>query len=203
MARAAARVVAIQGRYATARVSLAQAALAGAAKCEVLRHYPGNDVIDLDNRSQFYYHAHPSRRYPANEHGHFHLFVRDFEGAGFSHLAALSLDATGWPLRWFTTNRWVTGERWVDAETAIAAIQDFRPRTYGRLAPIAQWLGGMTALYGDVLSRLIRRRDAIVAKRIASGSVEAVFEDRRLDVVTEANISLPQRLSQVTGRGRG
>ena len=28
------------------------------------------------------------------------------------HLAALSLDVNGQPVRWFTTNRWVTGEHW-------------------------------------------------------------------------------------------
>lgn len=195
--RAAAQVVAIQGRYAAAGIGLAEAALAGAAVCRPLRHYPANDVIDRENRSQFYYHAHDSRRRPTQEHGHFHLFVRGDAGAEVFHLAALSLDARGWPLRWFATNRWVTGEQWVDAETAIAALPAFRPKATGRLAPIAAWLGAMTELYADAIALLLRRRDAIMSRRARGTPPEVLFEDRRLDVVAQVRVSLPERLSKV------
>jgi len=199
---AARQVVAVQARYAAAGLGLAQAALGGAARFDTLRHYPAGDVIDRANASQFYYHAHGSRRRPAAEHGHFHLFVRGSGPGDFSHLVALSLDAHGWPLRWFTTNRWVTGERWIDADTAIAALAGFRPRTHGRLAPVAAWLSAMVALYADTLAALLRRRDAVLARRLRTQPAQALFEDRRLDVVTATRVSLPRRLQRLAGTPR-
>jgi hypothetical protein len=196
---AAGRVVDVQARYASAGVALAQAALAGARTFETLRHYPAHDVVDRANGSQFYYHAHASRRRPGAEHGHFHLFVRRAEPGRFFHLCALSLDAQGWPLRWFATNRWVTGEDWVDADAAIAALPSFRPRATGRLAPVATWLGAMLALHADAVAALLRRRDAVVAHHLARTAAQDFFEDRRHDVLAETRVSLPRRLNQVTG----
>jgi hypothetical protein len=196
---AAREAVSIQTRYAQAGQGLAQAALAGAHTCEHLRHYPLNDVVDAQRGCQFYYHAHGSRRVPANEHGHFHLFMRDAELPGFFHLAALSLDARGWPVRWFTTNRWVTGEHWVDAQTAIDALPRFQPRTPGRLAPVARWLGAMVILYEDALSAMLRRRDEMLHRRLRHAPMEQLFEDRRLDVITQQAVSLPGRLRQLAG----
>lgn len=199
---AAQQLVAVQARYAAAGQGMAQAALAGARRVVTLQHYPAGDVVDRANGSQFYYHAHGSRRCPAEEHGHFHLFVRQPDPAdpaapAFFHLAALSLDARGWPLRWFTTNRWVTGERWVPAATAIAALPGFAPVARGRLAPVAAWLGAMVTLYADALAALLRRRDAMVARRLRHTDPDTLFEDRRLDVVTQTRVALPSRLAQI------
>jgi hypothetical protein len=196
---AARQVVDVQSRYARAGVAMSQAALAGARAFETLRHYPAGDVRDRESGSQFYYHGHGSSRVPADEHGHFHLFVRREAPGRFFHLCALSLDAQGWPLRWFTTNRWVTGEDWVDADTAIAALPSFRPRAHGRLAPVATWLGAMLALHADDVAALLRRRDAAVTRHLARVPAETFFEDRRHDVLTETRVSLPRRLSQVAG----
>jgi len=201
--QAAADVVAVQTRLAQAGMGMAQAAMAGATRCETLRHYPRADVIDRANGSQFYYHAHGSRRCPPNEHGHFHLFARNLAGeASFSHLAALSLDAQGWPLRWFCTNRWVTGEHWLPAAQLIEALAGFQPRTTGRLAPVAQWLAAMVHLYADGLAALLRRRDRLMAGRLAHMPAETLFEDRRLDVITETQVALPARLQQLAGLAR-
>lgn len=199
---AAEQVIAVQAHYAAAGVGLAQAALGGARRFDTLRHYPAGDVIDRAGHSQFYYHAHDSHRRPAQEHGHFHLFVRGGEPGAFFHLAALSLDAHGWPLRWFTTNRWVTGERWVDATTAIAAIPGFQPRAQGRLAPVARWLSAMVALHADALAALLRRRDTMVARRLQHTPAGQLYEDRRLDVITQTQVSLPRRLQHIAGMAR-
>lgn len=199
---AAERVVSVQARYAQAGIGMAEAALGGARRIETLRHYPAGDVVDRPHQSQFYYHAHDSRRRPSEEHGHFHLFVRQGGGADFFHLAGLSLDARGWPLRWFTTNRWVTGETWVDAERAIAALAGFQPVAAGRLAPVARWLGAITVLYTPTIAALLRRRDAVMARRLARTPANTLFEDRRLDVITETRVSLPRRLQQLAGNAR-
>jgi hypothetical protein len=199
---AAETVAAVQWRYAQAGLGLAQAALAGAHRFEVLRHYPARDAANGATGSSFYYHAHGSRRRPHREHGHFHVFQRDAD-AGFFHVAALSLDARGLPLRWFTTNRWVTGERWADAAEVIDALPRVRLAARGRLAPVARWLDAMLRLYGDTLITLVRRRDRVVAARSRRQGRGALFEDRRLDVLTETRVDLPQRLQRLSTVGPG
>ena len=207
---AAERAVSIPLRYARRGIGMAQAALAGARQFVELRHYPTNDVIDRATGTQFYYHAHGSTRRPRDEHGHFHVFARlpevpatgSASVPGFFHVAALSLDAQGRPIRWFTTNRWVTGERWTDAQRVVAALRSLRPRARGRLAPVAEWLDAMLRLYAEPLAALLRRRDAVIARRCARREPEAVFEDRRLDVVTECAVSLPERLRTLAAAGR-
>jgi len=198
---AAQRVAGIQLRYARAGTSLARAAMAGADALETLRHYPAGDVVDTAAGTRFYYHAHPSRRHPPDEHGHFHLFVYPGgspSGPDFCHLAALSLDARGQALRWFTTNRWVTGERWHPASEVLAALDTFTLETRGRMAPVARWLSAMVQLFQPQLAALVRRRDAVLARRIAHQDADAAFEDRRLDVVTECHLSLSARLQQLS-----
>lgn len=198
---AAQRVAALQLRYARAGTGMASAAMAGARQLEPLRHYPARDVSDPRAGTRFYYHAHDSRRRPALEHGHFHLFVYDRQppasGPAFFHLAGLSLDARGQALRWFTTNRWVTGERWRPADEVLRALRQFEVRTTGRLAPVAAWLSAMVRLFEPQIAALVRRRDAVMAPRIARMGDEAAFEDRRLDVVTQCTVSLEQQLRRI------
>lgn len=202
---AAQTALAVQLRYARAGISLAQAALAGAHECVELRHYPAGDVIDTASGTQFYYHAHGSSRRPADEHGHFHLFLREpgtaatRDPARFSHVVALSLDARGLPLRWFCVNRWVSGEQWRSAESLIDDLPRLHPRARGRLAPVAQWLDALLRLDATRIATLLRRRDAVIARQLARRDAESVFEDRRLDVLTECAISLPQRLARLAG----
>lgn len=194
--QAAERAVALQLAWARRGTSLTQAALAGARRCELLRHYPAQDLVDAEAGTVAYYHAHASRRRPADEHGHFHVFARREAGdpSSFLHLGGLSLDAQGRALRWFTTNRWVTGERWADAAEVQAALARFRLRARGRLAPVATWLEAMVRLYRDDLAALAHRRDAQLDRRAAAyPSRDALLEDRRLDVVTERRIDLPAR----------
>ena len=184
-------------RYAQAGSSLARAAMAGAERCIELAHYPRQDVIDIAHGTRFYYHAHGSRRSPGNEHGHFHLFAQGSQPDDYTHLAGISLDARGQPIRLFTTNRWVTGETWRQAIEVEQALARFAVQTRGRMAPVARWLTALVHLYTPQLVRLVRRRDAVMARRSARQGWEALCEDRRLDVVTECRISLTQRIQQL------
>ena len=82
-------------------------------------HYPDGDVFDNESHSQYYYHAHPAEERPG-EHGHFHVFLRpkgmpagiapakvaDFEPPddpddALCHLAAISMDPKGFPIKLF------------------------------------------------------------------------------------------------------
>ncbi|MGI9493532.1 MAG: DUF6969 family protein, partial [Geminicoccaceae bacterium] len=109
----------------------------------ILDHYPKGDVFDPESHSQWYYHAHDKKERPG-EHGHFHTFMR---GGGMdegvepaplpdhqpkstphdlvSHLIAVSMDKTGWPIGLFTTNRWVTGETWYAAHDVCSMLDGF------------------------------------------------------------------------------
>lgn len=197
---AALRIARVQLRYARQGIGMAQVALAGARHFEPLRHYPAGDVICRDPATgeataQFYYHAHASSRRPHDEHGHFHLFARNSAlTGGFCHIAGLSLDIHGRPLRWFTTNRWVTGEHWVDAPTVIDALPRLRIASKGRLGPLADWLDALVALHRDDLRNLLLDRDEHMASRLAGEPAESVFEDRGLDVINECPIHLDARL---------
>ena len=201
LAEASLAAVEIPLRYAQRGLGMAQLALAGAPRFETWRHYPAGDLRDPAHGTQCYYHAHGSRRSHPQEHGHFHLFVRAADGHGFHHLAALSLDALGRPLRWFTTNRWVTGERYVEAARLLPALEGFRLHARGRLAPLARWLQALVQLHRPQLAALLHRRDIMLARSAARQGWEASFEDRRLDVLSQAAIDLPARIARVAQGG--
>lgn len=188
--KSAHELVRVQSRYAARGIGLAQAALAGAASPRPLRHYPVSDVVDVVHGSQMYYHAHRSA---GLEHGHFHLFQRHADG-GCSHLAALSLDERGWPLRWFATNRWVTGERWQSAAANRAALAHWQIRSRGRLAPVARWVTAMVHLHRAELERLCSERDAALQRLAGPHQAEHVLEDRQHDVLAEVPVDLASRL---------
>jgi hypothetical protein len=184
-------------RYAQAGSSLALAAMAGATQCIELAHYPRQDVVDTHHGTRFYYHAHASRRRPGSEHGHFHLFAQGSQPGDFTHLAGISLDPQGQPIRLFTVNRWVTGETWQQAAEIELDLARFAVHTRGRMAPVARWLTAMVRLFLPQLVQLVRRRDAVMARRSARQAWETLCEDRRLDVVTESRISLSRRIQQL------
>lgn len=197
----AATVVEVQARYAQASISLAEAALAGAHQFVEWAHHPRQDWVDARHGTRFFYHAHAAEERMAGEHGHFHLFVpaRMPGGPGFSHLAGLSLDARGLPLRWFTTNRWVTGEQWADADTLVAALPRLQWQARGRLGPVGRWLGAMVQLHADELTRLLHARDARLQALAAAQqrSPEALWDDRSLHILTQCPIDLLARLAAV------
>ena len=43
---------------------------------EAWRHYPDGDVFDAATHAQYFYHLHPPGERGADEHGHFHTFLR-------------------------------------------------------------------------------------------------------------------------------
>jgi len=175
--------------YARRGENLAGAALAGRLVFETLAHHPRRDVVDHHAGTRFFYHAHPVIADAVVEHGHFHLFHQD--GHGLSHLAALSLDAQGRPLRWFCTNQWVTGERWRSASRWRGSLMDFTLHTRGRLAPVARWLSAMVVLYREELLSLLQERDALLAREGPSPRQRQAFlNNRQMHILCSRPISL-------------
>ena len=174
-------------------------------------HYPDGDVFDPDSHSQHYYHAHR-----AEEHGHFHTFLRQLgmpkgtrpiKNKGkekwprgkdiLSHLIGISMDAYGFPIRLFTTNRWVTGEVWYRADDVITMLDLFVIDHANPSWPVNRWVSGMIRLFQPQIAELVIERDATI-KRWRDGHPESdVLEDRQLDITSVLDISVEDQVTAV------
>ncbi len=179
-----------------------------------LDHYPNDDVFDRDTQSQYYYHAH---RGLDGEHGHFHTFLRPPgmpdgllpiahqnasepwpEGReALSHLVAISMDAYGFPIGLFTTNRWVTDEAWYNACDVAQMLSLFRIDHAAPSWPVNRWISAMFVLFRPQMQVLLAQRDASVATWAAQHPGTDVFEDRTLDITSQLRISVPEQIARV------
>lgn len=178
-----------------------------------LEHYPANDVFDEETHCQYYYHAH---RRDAGEHGHFHTFIRQpgmphgmtpvaYEGeeewpAGdraLTHLIAVSMDAYGFPIGLFTTNRWVTAEAWYRAEEIIGMLDRFRIDHAFPSWPVNLWLSNLFILFRPQVEWLLRSRDKVVAQWGEDHPGVDVFEDRRLDIASHLPIHVEAQIKGI------
>jgi hypothetical protein len=197
-------VLAIQMHYAEKGLSMAQVALAGASDFVQFRHYPKNDLVDIDSGYEMYYHAHPlgeSDKSKNLEHGHFHLFQRDLDEPNkFTHLIAISLNQQGLPIKLFTTNQWVTGETIREVKKLKLVLADFRVNTKGRMAPLARWVSGLVHIFHDEAIDLLRVRDQKMKKLSGSGKDKNFFlEDRKHHVLSEVRVNLINKLESLVG----
>lgn len=184
-----------------------------------LEHYPHDDVFDNESHSQYYYHSH---RPEAGEHGHFHTFLRAAgmtEGTqpihypqatdawpegdeAISHLIGIAMDAWGYPIGLFATNRWVTGESWYTAEDAIAMLDRFVVDHAAPSWPVNRWISAMLVLYRPHAEALLRHRDEVVAAWQAANPGMDIFEERRLDVTGYIPIDVDEITAQLEGLAR-
>lgn len=181
-----------------------------------LNHYPDTDVYDRDSHSQYYYHAH---RGMEGEHGHFHTFVRPGgmpEGMrpitaktsepwptgddALSHLVAISMDAYGFPIGLFTTNRWVTGEAWYTGQDATRLLERFRVDHAAPSWPVNRWISAMFVLFRPQMAALLEARDLAVAQWAEKHPRKDVFEDRKLDITSQLPISVEAQISAIKAR---
>jgi len=171
--------------------SLVQSFVRG-SELRSLEHYPADDVIDRRHRSQFFYHCH---RAGALEHGHLHLFrrVRDEP----AHLLAIGLDARGLPVSMFTVNRWVTGGPWFDAARIVWMLERFRMGAVPDHAASCAWLTHFLRLYLPLAGQLLHARDARLAELARARSLDAVFADRRIEVLSRAQLNWARDLERI------
>jgi len=178
-----------------------------------LEHYPKGDVFDKESFAQYYYHTHRKDR---DEHGHFHTFMRaggmpsdldpvPYDGEvewakgsdAVSHVICISMDRPGFPIGLFATNRWVTGETWYSAEDVISMLDAWEiDHAYPNLA-INQWISGMIKLFKPQIIALLKHRDLIIEEWRQQHPNKDVFEDRKLEVTGEYDISVATQLRGV------
>lgn len=147
-------------------------------------HYPEGDVFDPASGAQWYYHCHsPSN--DAEEHGHFHCFVRP-EGTNgpVHHLAAIGVDPYGKLHRIFTVNHWVVGDDWLDAAETVQLVKKFDVQMARPSYLVNRWLTAIFVRYEDEIANLIRQRDAVIAAH-GTGDVEHNRQDQSLEVTAE------------------
>ncbi len=176
-----------------------------------LDHYPPGDIYDPESHSQYYYHAHRE-----GEHGHFHTFLRekgmaqgvqpieqthmdymDEREDTICHLIAISMDNAGYPISLFTTNRWVTAENWYSAEDTIDMLEHFEIDLVPPSWPVNIWLTAMLRLFRPQIVNLINQRDEAVENWCKEHPDTDVFEDRGLDINSEAAISVEEQITAV------
>jgi hypothetical protein len=174
-------------------------------------HCPPGDIYDRETHAQYYYHAHRD-----GEHGHFHTFLREKgmpEGVRpvaqsltktmeeredkLSHIVAISMDRMGVPIALFTTNRWVTGETWYAAADIIAMLDRFEIDHARPSWPTNRWIGAMLRLFRPQIAALLRERDAAVAAWREEHPDEDAFEDRRLEITSQRDISVDGQIAAV------
>ena len=165
-------------------------ALVSEAVPEVLKQYP--DAPVQASGYLYYYHCHDARETPRGEHGHFHVFARNADGS-HTHLVGIAVDANGWPMRLFTTNRWVTDERWMPAPDVLALAE--RVARSRRPDALARWLLAQLDLFRPQLETLLRRRDARLRALRRGRKQQRLFEDRRVRVLSQCRVSLPHQIA--------
>jgi len=120
------------------------------------------------------------------------------EADPWSHLVAVAMDATGAPLRFFTTNRWVTGETWYPAADTARMLDRFALSTAGPSPLLNRWIVALLGLYKPLLGDLLARRDAAVMdwRRRRRAKVH-VLEDQRLEITSVLPIDLEAQIAQI------
>ncbi|MCK9199892.1 MAG: hypothetical protein M0P59_06300 [Gallionella sp.] len=176
-------------------------------------HYPDDDVYDRETHAQYYYHAHRSE---TGEHGHFHCFLRpkgmpadvapiEYPATdpwpqgdeALSHLVAIAMDGYGFPSGLFTTNRWVTAEAWYPAEQVIRILDRFVIDHAFPSLPVNRWISALFVLYRPHIEALLKKRDEVVWAWAEVHPGEDVFEDRKLDITSQMDISVEDILGRI------
>lgn len=174
------------------------------------KHYPPKDARDKHCQSRWYYHVHKPGDRHEDEHGHFHLFLHRTqmkdgtapvaipkEGedakAKVVHLAGLSIDTSGIPREWFTTNRWVTNEFMYDADTLIDHLDRYNVDATKEDDAVNRFLTAMVALYRDDLAELLRERDAELERLGALDDAPERLEKGN-DILSRRDIDLDAKI---------
>ena len=228
MALAGAELTAAERAFARQQTSVVARLLRDEGTFYEWDHFPAGDIYDPVSGAQYFYHshgttarrvgtegkfhnlmppAHGGAQRPAQEHGHFHTFLRHparqpglrqpETEAPPSHIIAVAMDFHGRPNRLFTVNRWVTEETWTEAPRLIAMLDRFtidlpRPSRW-----VNRWLGALLRLFRPQIEDLLRQRDAALAEWGRRHPGEDPRNSRELEIPSQLEISLAGQIDQV------
>ena len=96
----------------------------------------------------------------------------------------------------FTTNRWVTGEVWSPATEVIAALPGFGIDHAAPSWPLNIWISSMLVLFRPEIAWLLGQRDRAIDRLVGAGrDLEAVLDDKALEICSELSVSVDRRLN--------
>ena len=122
------------------------------------------------------------------------------DGEPWCHLVAIAMNATGRPVRLFTTNRWVTGETWYRAADVAAMLDRFALGKGGTSLRLDRWVTAMIALFRPQIAELVEARDeAVMGWRWRRRGKVHVFEDRRLEITSALDIDVEAQRRAIEG----
>lgn len=107
------------------------------------------------------------------------------------------MDAYGYPVQLFATNRWVTAEAWYRAEDVIAMQAHFKIDHAFPSWPVNQWISPMLVLLRPQIQTLLRQRNRVVADWASKHPDADVFEDRALELTGFMAIDVEQQTRAV------
>lgn len=166
--------------------------LQGISTLEQDTKYPVNGLSFAQQGLRAFYHCHDSVQRPANEHGHFHLFVcadAEADTASWAHLAALAMDNYGQPIQWFSVNHWVTGGQWLTADTLLRLLSPMSLDTDMLL--VEKWLLALLKVCQGQLQQLLSQRDKVLTQLTStSNNEEAIWQDRRYYEFSKSPVDL-------------
>ncbi|MCL9685288.1 DUF6969 family protein [Legionella maioricensis] len=178
-------------------------------------HYPKGDRIDHDTGAQYFYHCH-RENFETEEHGHFHCFLRynriskqirptslvDWDkniDNPMTHVVAIAINRYGQPIRLFSVNRWISHEIWYDAKHTLSFIKQFKmtkkDSSYWQL--LDSWVEGMLHLFAPQIQWLNDARDIIISHYKTVYPDSNVYEDPRLDLLSEIPINLNKQIQWI------
>jgi hypothetical protein len=170
--------------------------------CSVVekRKYPKEPLAFNGIGIKAYYHCHSMPDSTNDEHGHFHIFIRDFShkkktAEVWCHLVGLAMDHWGQPLRWFTVNRWVTGGSWLPAERLALGMQLLKGISNASL--IERWLYSFLMFHFEEIERLLIDRDRAIQRLKSKRSIEDFFESRSYYELNDQPIDLIASFEQL------
>ena len=107
------------------------------------------------------------------------------------------MDRHGFPIGMFSTNRWVTAENWFAADDVIAMLDRFVIDHAFPSWPVNRWITAMVVLFRPTIEALLRERDAALRAWQTKHPQRDVFEDRELEIMSQARISIDDQIAAV------
>lgn len=167
--------------------------LANVENVEAECRYPESGLMFSDKKWRVFYHCHESVSKHPDEHGHFHLFT-DIGDNNWAHVAGLSIDAEGQPLKWFLTNRWVTDGEWLTRDKFIEQLLSLVLSVDDDM--VGNWLCILLHLYSDALFMLYDERDKKVEQSLQGRSRKETLDDRDIYELAASPVNLQAMLEE-------
>lgn len=140
---------------------------------------PAGDCVDPQSGCRWFYHRHRDAPVSRGEHGHFHLFMPATQFAGVTplfasetashakcaraalvHIAALSVDHDGVPMRWFSPAPETTTEIMMPANSILRRLDRFN-MTAAPGDPLANaWISSAVQAFAPLIGDMLAERDS-------------------------------------------